>query len=82
MISHTINKMEPEPEEIWDAWQKWRDDDNSLYDNGRHRGINECIQVLKDVAANAELNRMPSHFVVALVIATLEETLKENHGAA
>ena len=53
-----------------------------LYENGRHRGINDCIKILSDVAANAELNRMPSHFVVALVIATLEETLKENHGAA
>ena len=72
--------MEPEPEEIWNAWQKW--DDGFLYENGRHRGINDCIKILSDVAANAELNRMPSHFVVALVIATLEETLKENNGIA
>lgn len=80
MISHTINKMEPEPEEIWDAWQKWRDDDNSLYDNGRHRGINECIKILSDVAALPELDRMPASFIVSVVTASLKETLKENHG--
>ena len=78
MTQVTNNKMEPEPEEIWDAWQKW--DDGFLYENGRARGINECIQILKDVAANPELSRMPSDFVVALVIATLQETQKENHG--
>ena len=78
MTQVTNNKMEPEPEEIWNAWQKW--DDGFLYENGRARGINESIKILSDVAANPELNRMPSHFVVALIIATLEETLKENHG--
>jgi len=81
MISHTINKMEPEPEEIWEAWQEWKDgDDSALYDNGRHRGINECIKILSDVAALPELNKMPSSFVVSLVRASLEEILKENDG--
>ena len=70
--------MEPEPEEIWNAWQKW--DDGFLYENGRARGINECIKVLKDVAAQSELNKMPSSFVVALVIASLEETRKISDG--
>ena len=75
--------MEPEPQEIWNAWQEWKDgDDSELYDNGRARGINECIKILKDVAAQSELNKMPSSFVVALIIATLEETLKENHALA
>tara|TARA_B110000977_G_C10764468_1_gene372072 strand:+ start:339 stop:557 length:219 start_codon:yes stop_codon:yes gene_type:complete len=72
--------MEPEPQEIWDAWQKW--DDGFLYENGRARGINECVRILKDVEALPELNKMPSSFVVALIIASLEETLKENDGAA
>ena len=72
--------MEPEPEEIWDAWQKWRDDDGFLYENGRARGINECIKILSDVAALPELDRMPASFIVSVVTASLKETLKENHG--
>lgn len=82
MTSHTLNKMEPEPEEIWNAWQEWRDSDYSLYDNGRARGINECIKILNDVAAQPELNRMPSSFIVSVVTATLREMLKENHALA
>ena len=73
--------MEPEPEEIWDAWQEWKDgDDSALHDSGWTDGINECIKILKDVEAQPELNKMPSSFVVSLVRASLEEILKENHG--
>lgn len=83
MISHSTNKMEPEPEEIWNAWQEWKDgDDSALYDNGRARGINECIKILNDVAAQPELNRMPSSFIVSVVTATLREILKENYALA
>ena len=83
MTQVTDNTMEPEPEEIWKAWQEWKDgDDSELYENGRTDGINECIKVLKDVEAQSELNKMPSSFVVSLVAVTLGEMLKENHGAA
>ena len=70
------NKMEPEPEEIWNAWQEWKDgDDSALYDSGWIDGINECLSILKNVKAQTELDRMPASFIVALVIATLEDSL-------
>jgi len=81
MTQVTNNTMEPEPEEIWNAWQEWKDgDDSALYDSGWTDGINECIKILKDVEAQSELNKMPSSFVVSVVRASLEEILKENHG--
>jgi len=71
------NTMELEPEEIWNAWQEWKDgDDSALYDSGWTDGINECIKILKNVAAQPELNRLPSSFTVSVVTATLEEILK------
>ena len=83
MTQVTDNTMEPEPEEIWNAWQEWKDgDDSALYDSGWTDGINECIKILKDVEAQPELNRMPASFIVSVVAGTLREMLKENHGAA
>ena len=72
------NKMEPEPQEIWNAWQEWEDgDDAQLYDSGYEDGINESIKILKNVIAQPKLNLMPASFVVSVVTATLEETIRE-----
>ena len=72
------NTMEPEPEEIWNAWQEWKDgDDSALYNSGWTDGINECLSILKNVKAQTELDRMPSSFIVSVVAGTLRETLKE-----
>lgn len=77
MTQVTNNAMEPEPQEIWNAWQEWKDgDDSALYDSGYDDGVNECIKILKNVKAQTELDRMPSSFTVSVVIATLEEILK------
>ncbi len=77
MTQVTNNTMEPEPEEIWNAWQEWKDgDDSALYDSGWTDGINECIKILKNIISQPQLNKMPSSFTVSVVIATLEEILK------
>jgi len=61
--------------------KEWVDgDDSALYDNGWTDGINECIKILKNVAAQPELNKMPASFVVSVVTASLEETMREKYG--
>ena len=53
---------------------EWKDgDDSALYDSGYDDGINKCIEILKNVAAQPELNRLPSSFTVSVVLATLEK---------
>jgi|SaaInl5LU_22_DNA_1037371.scaffolds.fasta_scaffold17257_4 hypothetical protein len=60
---------------------EWKDgDDSALYDSGWIDGINECIKILNDVAAQPELNKMPASFVVSVVTATLKETIGESNG--
>jgi len=69
--------MTPEPEEIYNDWQEWKDgDDSTLYYSGYDEGVNKCIEILKNVKAQPELDRMPSSFTVSVVLATLEEILK------
>jgi ribosomal protein S12 methylthiotransferase accessory factor YcaO len=59
-------------------WEEWKDgDDAQLYDSGYQDGINECIRILKEVAKQPQINRMPSGFAVSVVIATLEETMRK-----
>jgi len=71
------NVMEPEPEEIWDAWQEWEDgDDSALYDSGYTDGIIKAIEILNSVRAQSEVDRLPSSFTVSVVIATLREIAK------
>jgi hypothetical protein len=68
------NVMEPEPEEIWDAWQEWKDgDDSELYDSGYTDGIIKAIEILDSVRAQSEVDRLPSSFTVSVVIATLRK---------
>ena len=60
---------------------EWKDgDDSALYDSGWTDGVNECISILKNVAAQQELNKMPASFVVSVVTASLEETMREKYG--
>jgi hypothetical protein len=60
---------------------EWKDgDDSALYDSGYDDGINESIKILKNVAAQPELNKMPASFVVSVVTASLEETMREKYG--
>ena len=81
MTQVTNNTMEPEPEEIWNAWQEWKDgDDSALYDSGWTDGINECISILKNIISQPQLNKMPSAFALSVVSASLEETIREKHG--
>jgi hypothetical protein len=71
------NFMEPEPEEIWNAWQEWEDgDDSALYDSGYTDGIIKAIEILNSVRAQSEVDRLPSSFTVSVVIATLREIAK------
>ena len=71
------NVMEPEPEEIWDAWQEWEDgDDSALYDSGYYDGLIKAVEVLDSVRAQSEVDRLPSSFTVSVVIATLREIAK------
>ena len=75
------NTMEPEPQEIWNAWQEWKDgDDSALYDSGWTDGINECIKILKNIISQPQLNKMPSAFALSVVSASLEETIREKYG--
>jgi hypothetical protein len=75
------NTMEPEPEEIWNAWQEWKDgDDSALYDSGWIDGINECLSILKNIISQPQLNKMPSAFALSVVSASLEETIREKYG--
>ena len=75
------NTMTPEPEEIYNDWQEWKDgDDSALYDSGYDDGVNECIKILKNIISQPQLNKMPSSFTVSVVIATLEETIREKYG--
>ena len=77
MTQVTNNTMEPEPEEIWDAWQEWEDgDDSALYDSGYTDGIIKAIEILNSVRAQSEVDRLPSSFTVSVVIATLREIAK------
>ena len=56
---------------------EWKDgDDSALYDSGYDDGINKCIEILKSVKAQPELDRMPSSFTVSVVLATLEKVSK------
>jgi hypothetical protein len=69
--------MEPEPQEIWDAWQEWKDgDDSALYDSGYYDGLIKAVEVLDSVRAQPEVDRLPSGFTVSVVIATLREIAK------
>ena len=64
----TIFELQAEPD------YEWKDeDDAALYDNGYDAGIDKCIEILKNVAAQPELNRLPSSFTVSVVLATLEK---------
>ena len=66
---------------FYEEWQEWKDgDDAQLYDSGYEDGINESIKILKNVIAQPKLNLMPASFVVSVVTATLEETIREKHG--
>ena len=77
MTQVTNNTMEPEPQEIWDAWQEWEDgDDSALYDSGYTDGIIKAIEILDSVRAQSEVDRLPSSFTVSVVIATLREIAK------
>ena len=77
MTQVTNNTMEPEPQEIWDAWQEWEDgDDSALYDSGYTDGIIKAIEILNSVRAQSEVDRLPSSFTVSVVIATLREIAK------
>jgi len=77
MTQATNNTMEPEPQEIWDAWQEWEDgDDSALYDSGYTDGIIKAIEILNSVRAQSEVDRLPSSFTVSVVIATLREIAK------
>jgi hypothetical protein len=79
MTQVTNNTMEPEPQEIWDAWQEWEDgDDSALYDSGYTDGIIKAIEILDSVRAQSEVDRLPSSFTVSVVIATLREIAKGN----
>ena len=75
------NTMEPEPQEIWNAWQEWEDgDDSALYDSGWTDGVKECISILKNIISQPQLNKMPSAFALSVVSASLEETIREKYG--
>jgi hypothetical protein len=77
MTQATNNTMEPEPQEIWNAWQEWEDgDDSALYDSGYTDGIIKAIEILNSVRAQSEVDRLPSSFTVSVVIATLREIAK------
>lgn len=79
MTNRITNTMQPEPEEIWNAWQEWEDgDDSKLYDSGYSDGIIKAIQILDSVRAQPQVDRLPSSFTVSVVIGTLREILKGN----
>ena len=61
-------------DKLYEDWQEWKDgDDSALYDSGYHDGIDKCIEILKNVAAQPELNKLPSSFTVSVVLATLDK---------
>jgi len=73
------NTMEPEPDEIWNAWQEWEDgDDSALYDSGYRDGIIKAIDILNSVREQEQVDRLPSSFTVSVVVATLRQILNNN----
>lgn len=75
--SNKTNSMQPEPEEIWNAWQEWRDgDDAGLYDAGYKDGLIKASEILYSVKLQPEVDRLPSSFTVSVVLGTIREILK------
>jgi hypothetical protein len=81
-ISNKTN-MEPEPEEIWNAWQEWEDgDDSAIYDKGYTDGYKDGLikasEILFSVKEQPQVDRLPSSFTVSVVLGTIREILKGN----
>ena len=74
MTNHTINQMEPEPEEIWKEWQDG--DDSKLYDEGYYEGILKAVEIINSVRNTPNVDRVPFHLTMSAVVATLRETMK------
>jgi hypothetical protein len=73
------NTLEPEPQEIWDAWQKWEDgDDSKLYDDGYKDGLIKASEILFSVREQPQVNRLPSSLTLSVVLGTIREILKGN----
>lgn len=68
--------MEPEPEEIWRAWQDG--DDSKLYDDGYKDGLIKASEILFSVREQPQVNRLPSSLTLSVVLGTIREILKGN----
>ena len=72
MTNHTM--FEPEPPEVWEAWQEWKDgDDSELFDEGYAAGLIKAIEVLDGVRAQENVERVPFHLMMSVVVATLRK---------
>ena len=74
MINHTINTMEPEPEEIWKEWQDG--DDSDLYDSGYQDGLIKAIQIINSVRDTPDVELVPFHLTMSAIASTLRELAK------
>lgn len=77
------NTMEPEPEEIWNAWQEWKDgDDDKLwfegYQTGYYDGVIKSIEIINSVRNTPNVERVPFHLTMSAVASTLREIAKGN----
>ena len=53
---------------------EWKDgDDAALYDSGYEDGLIKAITILDSVRLQPEVDRLPSSFIVSVVIATLRK---------
>ena len=67
----TITELQAEPD------YEWRDgDDSALWDDGYREGITKAITILDSVRQQPEVDRLPSGFMVSVVIATLRKVLE------
>jgi hypothetical protein len=66
------NTLEPEPQEIWDAWQNWEGD----YEDGYKDGLIKASEILFSVREQPQVDRLPSSFTVSVVLGTIREILK------
>ena len=80
MTNHTINQMEPEPEEIWREWQDGDDDQLWFegYQTGYYDGVIKSLEIINSVRDTPNVDRVPFHLTMSAVASTLREIAKGN----